>query len=234
MKQVSEISADLFALGRAASEVTRRAHGGRGWFAGWRHLRPDGTWQGPASAVFSSVEERDVASVGGMAAACALGANVFVGTSLSKVVQASSQGMRGILRLSVSARESPEEQVGRLQELQAQMTVRGAVDGVLPTPDEDALGLATLILVARCRLLLPLAQHVLVDLVRLGSKLGQICLAFGADELLGPVVNDRPLRLGENAGSHEITRAEAAQLLRGAGLRPFERVGHGQPQEFVP
>jgi 2-iminoacetate synthase ThiH len=132
------------------------------------------------------------------------------------------------------ADESPEEQLRRLGQLDEQMKVGLPVDSVAPTPSEDTLGIATLTLVARCRLFLPQVGHVMVDLERLGPKLGQLCLGFGADELFGPIVSERPLRLGEHAGDRNITRHEAAQLLRGAGMRAFERVSQGQPQEFVP
>jgi aminodeoxyfutalosine synthase len=89
-------------------------------------------------------------------------------------------------------------------------------------------------LVARCRLVLVGVPHVLVDLDRVGPKLGQLALGFGADELCGPIAETRALRLGDNAGSRAITRAEAAQLLRGAGLRAFERVAGGSLEEFAP
>jgi hypothetical protein len=229
-----DASADLLDLGRAASEQAGRAQGGRGFFACWRRLQPDGTWRGEASAACAWVEETDLQAVGGIAGARGLGANVLLGISLPVLAQAQSQGMRGILRVPVFADESPEEQLRRLKQLHEQMTVGLPVDGVAPTPDESTLGIATLTLVARCRLFLPQVAHVMVDLERLGPKLGQLCLGFGADELFGPIVSERPPRLGDHAGSREITRHEAAQLLRGAGLRAFERVGHGQPQEFMP
>jgi hypothetical protein len=60
-----------------------------------------------------------------------------------------------------------------------------------------------------------------------------LALGFGADELFGPIVTERALRLGDNAGSRALTRTEAAQLLRGAGLRAFERVAGGVTEEFT-
>lgn len=234
MSPSSEASADLLDLGRAAAEQARRGQGGRGTFACWRRLQPDGTWRGEAAAACAWVEETDLQAVGGIAGARALGANVLLGTSLPLLAQAQSQGLRGILRVSVSADESPEDQLRRLKRLHEQMNVGLPVDGVAPTPDESTLGIATLTLVACCRLSLPQVSHVMVDLERLGPKLGQLCLGFGADELFGPIVGERPPRLGDHAGSREITRHEAAQLLRGAGLRAFERVGRGQTQEFAP
>ncbi len=224
---------DLFALGREAAQQARRLHGGRGWLACWRRLRSDGTWQGAVSAPCAWVEEGDLEAVGGMAGARTSGANVLVAQSLPLLTQARSQGLRGILRVPVLAHESSEEQLARLRQVHEQTAV-GLPDAVVPTPADNTLGLATLILVARCRLLLSQVAHVMVDLGRLGPKLGQLALGFGADELFGPIVTERPLRLGEHAGSGDITRHEAAQLLRGAGLRPCERTGQDQTQEFVP
>ena len=43
-------------------------------------------------------------------------------------------------------------------------------------------------------------------------------LGFGADELFGPILPERALRLGANAHNPVMTRKEAATLLRGAGL----------------
>jgi hypothetical protein len=129
--------------------------------------------------------------------------------------------------------ESVEQQERRLAELEERVRSGLLVDGVVPTPEDDCLGLATLMFFARCRLALPKVPHVLVDLDLLGPKLGQLALAFGADELCGPIVAERALRLGDNAGSRAITRGEAAQLLRGAGLRACERVAGGALKEFA-
>ena len=54
-----------------------------------------------------------------------------------------------------------------------------------------------------------------------------MALGFGADELFGPIVSERALRLGDNAGNPAMTRKEAATLIRGAGLTPFERFADG-------
>ena len=160
--------------------------------------------------------------------------NTFVATSLPMLTEATGRGLRGLLRLAVPAEESVQQQERRLAALAEQVRGGLVLDGVVPTPEEDCLGLATLLFVARCRLALAAVPHVLVDLDRLGPKLGQLALGFGADELCGPIVAERALRLGDNASSRDITRAEAAKLLRGAGMRPFERVAGGELEEFAP
>jgi hypothetical protein len=158
----------------------------------------------------------------------------FIATSLPMLIEATGRGLRGLLRLSLTAEETVPQQEQRLAQLAAQVRGGLVLDGVVPTPEDDCLGLSTLLFVARCRLTLTGVPHVLVDLDRLGPKLGQLALGFGADELCGTIVEKRALRLGDNAGSRVLTRAEAAQLLRGAGLRAFERVARGGPQEFTP
>jgi hypothetical protein len=159
--------------------------------------------------------------------------NTFIATSLPMLTEATRCGLRGLLRVFLSAGEPAQQQEGRLAALAQQVGEGLVLDGVVPTPEEDCLGLPTLLFVARCRLVLAGVPHVLVDLDRLGPKLGQLALGFGADELCGPIVVKRALRLGDNASSRAITRAEAAQLLRGAGLRAFERVAGGALEEFA-
>jgi hypothetical protein len=227
-------SLDLFSLGRAAQAAARDATGGRGVFACWRRLLPTGLWQGPASAVSAFVEEMDLVVLGGLSATRAAGANTFVATSIPMLIEATHCGMRGLLRLPLTPDESVQQQKRRLDVLADQVREGLVLDGVIPTPEEECMGIPTLLFVARCRLALASVPHVLVDLDRLGPKLGQLALGFGADELCGPVVVERALRLGDNAGSRAITRAEAAQLLRGAGLRAFERVAGGALEEFTP
>jgi len=225
-------SNDLFVVGRLAAAAGRAATNGRGFFACWRRLLPSGLWQGPALAPCAWVEEPDLPALGGLAAARAAGANTLMATSLPLVAQASEHGLRALLRLPLPPDESSERQNQRLATLADQVRLGLTLDGVVPAPQEASLGLASLLFVARCRLTLAGVPHVLVDLDRVGPKLGQLCLGFGADELAGPIVPERPLRLGDNAGSPALTRQEAAELLRGAGLRACERVAGGALKEL--
>ena len=102
---------------------------------------------------------------------------------------------------------------------------------IIPTPVGEAQGLDTIGFFADCRRAFPQA-HIIADLELLGHKLGQLCLAFGADAIVGTIVDQRALRLGERAGSHELTRDEAAQLLRASGFEPcagLPQAGARQP-----
>ncbi|HEY0715301.1 MAG TPA: hypothetical protein VGF45_21655, partial [Polyangia bacterium] len=106
------------------------------------------------------------------------------------------------------------------------------IDGVMPTAEREPMGLDTLRFFARCRLELNV-PHVLADFDRLGHRLAQMALGFGADELFGPILPERALRLGGNAHNPILTRKEAAILLRGAGLVPCERLSNGALEEIT-
>jgi hypothetical protein len=217
---------DLFALGRAAAAAAREATGGRVVFARSRQLLATGAWRGPRDAADACVEEEDLAALGGLAAARLAGARTIVASSPALAREAA--GLRCLLRLPFRAGEPEADRRARLD------AIRGLpIDGLVPTPAGEPLGLDTLRFVALCRLEGG-TPHVVADFARLGHRLAQMCLGFGADELLGPIVSERALRLGDNAGNPAMTRKEAAVLIRGAGLLPYERGAGGVVAEYVP
>jgi hypothetical protein len=215
---------DLFTLGRQAAARAREATLGRGVFARVRQLLGTGAWRGPRDAADAYVEDQDLAALGGLTAAVQAGVRTLVAAHLGSLREAGE--LRGLLRLGYRAGEREGERLGRLEEVAAAMRGGLALDGVLPTPEGEPLGLDTVRFVALCRMHLPVT-HVVVDFARLGHRLAQMCLGFGADELFGPIVSERALRLGDNAGNPAMTRKEAATLIRGAGLQPFERGSGG-------
>jgi hypothetical protein len=230
---------DLFALGRAALARSRALHGGRGLFARTKQLLATGVWRGPRDAAEACVEEEDLAALGGLEAARALGARTLVAAgrdeaaSQALVAAAAAHGLRCLWRLPFRADEPAAARETRLAALAAAARAGLPIDGVLPTPAGEPLGLDTLLLFARSRLALPV-PHLLADFARLGHRLAQMALGFGADELHGPIHPERALRLGANAGNPVMTRKEAAILLRGAGLVPHERLGGGRLEEVAP
>jgi hypothetical protein len=215
------LGSDLFALGRAAASAARAASGGRGLFTRSRQLLGSGAWRGPRDAADSYVEEDALVELGGLGAAVDAGVRTLVATSAGAIADARQAGLRCLLRLPYRAGEPEAAREARLAAVPA-----AAIDGVLPTPEGEPLGLDTLRFVAQCRLRLAV-PHVVVDFARLGHRLAQMCLAFGADELFGPIVAERALRLGDNSGNPAATRREAATLIRGAGLEPHERTSGG-------
>ena len=105
-------------------------------------------------------------------------------------------------------------------------------EAILLWPEGEPMGLDTLSLFARIRTTTRV-RHLIADFSRLGPRLAQMCLTVGADQLFGPIVSERALRLGDNANNPSMTRKEAAALLNGAGLIPHERVGGNAIVEFA-
>ena len=220
---------DLFALGRQASAAREGRLGRRGTFVRARQLLASGGWRGPRDAAESTVDEADLAAVGGLSAVRAAGIDLFVGPADSSQARGAAEaGLRVLLRLPYRLGEDDRERLDRLAAID-----RAAYDvwGVMPAPLGEPYGLDTLRFFALCRLALPRVAHLLADVGALGPRLAQMAFGFGADELFAPIVAERALRLGANAHNPSLTRKEAATLIRGAGLAPCERFADGAIEE---
>lgn len=251
---------DLFGLGRQAAAKARQLGEGRGLFARSKRLLGTGAWHGPRDAADAYVEAEDLPALGGLRPAIDAGVRTFVASiapaasivsvaSVTSVPSAGSHGLsqstrgllaeateaelRIVLRLPFTAGEGDGARQARLAELARALAQGLTVDGVMPTPQGEPQGLDTLAYFATTRLALPV-PHVLADFARLGHRLAQMALGFGADELWGPIHPERSLRLGANAGNPIMTRKEAGILLRGAGLLPWERLSGGRLEEVTP
>ena len=134
---------------------------------------------------------------------------------------------RGLVCIPYTFGEPEADRRARL----ASVPSASSVPSLLPTPVGEPQGIDTIAFFAACRLAFP-AAHIVADLEMLGHKLGQLCLSFGADELVGSIVAQRELRLGPRASSQELTRDEAAALLRAAGFAPHERLPEGKVREL--
>jgi len=220
---------DFFASGRDALAATKMAFSGQAFFASVRRLQPDGTWSGPPAAVCALVAETALAKIGGLVAAKQQGASSVLCDSAAVAQQAEALGMRAFLRAPFTAGEPDGDRQVRLAALSAILERVPAPGGVVPVPLGEAQGLDTLQFFASCRAKFP-QVHVIADVELLGTKLGQLCLSFGADELWGAISAQRALRLGEHASSHALTRDEAALLVRAAGFVPCERLPEGKVQ----
>jgi hypothetical protein len=219
---------DIHSAGRLALAKARALFDGRAFFSSARRLQLDGSWSGPQDAACSLAEEEVLRGRGGLPAAREAGVNtVLCDIDGSFAAQVVSSGLRCLLRVHFAEDESADEGRRRLHQVADLMSPSTGIDGVMPAPVGEPQGLATLAFFAECRQAVE-HGHLVVDLERLGHKLGQLCLSFGADEILGPIVVQRALRLGERAQSHEITRDEAALLLRASGFSPCERLPDGK------
>lgn len=227
---------DLHGLARRATAARRAAVGDRASFVRARQLLATGAWRGPRDAAEAFVEEDDLAALGGWDAARALGVDLLVGgRDPQRHAAAIAGGARSIWRLYFRSGENREARVARVEALRARVAGGLAHWGVLPTPEDgsEPEGLDTLHLTASCRLALPAIGHVIADVPVLGPRLAQMALGFGADELFGPIVSERALRLGDNARNPAMTRKEAAILIRGAGLSPCERLSDLRLEEVA-
>jgi hypothetical protein len=222
---------DLFALGRRSIAAREAALGGRGTFATSRRLLATGAWRGPQGATISYVEGADLAALGGWAVAHEAGATTLVAADLAALAEASRAGARVVARVPYRTGESDAERKTRLRALADSGL---PIFGVIPTPEGEPYGLDTLRMTALCRLELPRVPHVVADVEALGPRLAQMCFGFGADELFGPIVGERALRLGDNANNPALTRKEAVTLIRGAGLTPAERLADDRLAEELP
>ena len=219
---------DIFSAGRDALAKARALFDGRAFFASARRLGADGSWSGPAQAAWCLADEDMVRIPGGLPAAREAGVNTVVcgldGTFAPEVL---ASGLRCLLRVPLGGDEGADERRRRLDQLARVVDRWAGIDGVMPAPSAQPQGLATLVFFAACRQAAGRA-HLLVDLAGFGHKLGQLCLSFGADGILGPIVVRRALRLGEHASSSDLTRDEAAELLRASGFSPCERLPDGR------
>lgn len=223
-------AADLFVLGRAANAVCRDLHRAACVFSRSRRLLSTGAWQGPKDAAETFVEEPDVAANGGLVACVAVGVKTLLATSLTAAAEAQALRLRCLLRLPYQSQELPLHRAQRIEEVQRALSQGLTLHGVLPTPIGEAFGLDTLMFFAQCRTQLDV-PHVVADFARLGHRLAQMALAFGASELHGPIVSERALRLGDNANNPSMTRKEVIVFIQGAGLVANERLHGGRTEE---
>lgn len=228
--EANDTNLDLFDMGREALAAARAAFAGQAFFVSARRLQPDGSWLGPPEATLALVAEDALAGLGGLAAARKLGASaVLCDVAGAAVSEAVGLGMRCLVCLPFAAGESIDVRRVRLDKLADLVRRIPGIDGVLPVPVGEAQGLDTLQFFAACRMTCA-AGHVVVDVELFGHKLGQLCLSFGADEILGTITGQRALRLGAHASSNALTRDEAALLLRASGFTPCERLPEGKVQ----
>jgi 2-iminoacetate synthase ThiH len=121
----------------------------------------------------------------------------------------------------------------RAEEVGPEVTVYTAdgADGVgplvvLPSGDgQDVIGLALLREVAVARVAGPPGLRVRVDWVRCGLELAQVCIGFGANELVGRIATKRglPLEPGQLAGVGKKSQRELAQIVKQRELAGFIR-----------
>ena len=224
---------DLFVLGQRAFAAAKSASGGRGVFTRSRQLLGTGAWRGPRDAALSFVDEEDLDALGGLEAAQAAGAHTVLARTVAGARAAARRELRIIGRLVYARSDAPEVRAETLRAARQLATEGLPLVGLLPTPVGEPMGLDSLRFFASLRLAVKVPL-ILADFASLGHRLAQMALGFGANELFGPILPERALRLGANAQNPVMTRKEAAVLLRGAGLAPAERLSGGTLEDVEP
>jgi aminodeoxyfutalosine synthase len=129
--------------------------------------------------------------------------------------------------------ETDEDRVDHLLRLRALQDETGGLTGLIPLafhPENTPLahlpettGQTDLRVIAASRLLLDNVPHVKAYWVQIGTKLAQIALSFGADDLVGTVVDETITHAAGATTASGMTRLEFERMIRESGREPFER-----------
>jgi aminodeoxyfutalosine synthase len=84
-------------------------------------------------------------------------------------------------------------------------------------------GFADLKTIAVSRLLLDNFAHIKAYWIMLGTKMAQVALYFGADDLDGTVMEERIGHMAGASSAEALTPEELENLIRAAGHEPVER-----------
>jgi len=223
---------DLFTLGRLASAERNSRHGNACVFSRSKRLLSTGAWHGPKDAADSFIEDADVQANGGLVACATAGVRTVLASNLDSARDAQALGFRVLLRVPFQSGEPLVARNERLSAIQDANNHGVSLHGVVPTAIGEAFGIDTLLFMAACRTQLSV-PHVVADFARLGHRLAQMSLAFGASELMGPIVSERALRLGDNANNPAMTRKEVILFIQAAGLAAHERHAAGRVEEVT-
>ena len=129
--------------------------------------------------------------------------------------------------------ETVEERVDHLMRLRALQDETGGFTGLIPLafhPENTPLahlpetsGQTDLRVIAASRLLLDNFPHVKAYWIQIGTKLAQVALSFGADDLVGTLVEETITHAAGATTARGMTRAAFEEMIRETGREPFER-----------
>ncbi len=143
------------------------------------------------------------------------------------------QGIRTNATMLYGHVETAEERVDHLLRLRELQDETGGIPGLIPlafhpenTPLADvppSTGQLDLRVIAASRLLLDNVPHIKAYWIQIGVKLAQVALYFGADDLVGTVVDETITHAAGATTASGLTRAEFERVIRESGREPFER-----------
>ena len=143
------------------------------------------------------------------------------------------QGVRTNATILYGHVETIEERVDHLMRLRDLQDETGGFTGLIPLafhPENTPLahlpassGQTDLKMIAVSRLLLDNFPHIKAYWIQIGTKLAQIALFFGADDLVGTVVDETITHAAGATTASGMTRLDFERLIRESGREPYER-----------
>ena len=129
--------------------------------------------------------------------------------------------------------ENVEDRVDHLLRLRDLQDETGGFTGLIPLafhPENTPLahlpatsGQLDLRVIAASRLLLDNFPHVKAYWIQIGTRLAQVALFFGADDLVGTVVDETITHAAGATTASGMTRTDFERMIRESGREPFER-----------
>ena len=143
------------------------------------------------------------------------------------------QGVRTNATILYGSVETVEERVDHFLRLRDLQDESGGFTGLIPLafhPENTPLaslpvssGQTDLRVIAAARLLLDNFPHIKAYWIQIGTKLAQVALFFGADDLVGTVVDETITHAAGATTASGMTRQEFERMIRETGREPFER-----------
>ena len=143
------------------------------------------------------------------------------------------QGVRTNATILYGSVETVEDRVDHLLRLRRLQDETGGFSGLIPLafhPENTPLahlpetsGRLDLKVIAASRLLLDNFPHIKAYWIQIGTKLAQIALHFGADDLVGTVVDETITHAAGAKTASGMTRREFERIIRESGREPVER-----------
>jgi aminodeoxyfutalosine synthase len=129
--------------------------------------------------------------------------------------------------------ETIEERVDHLMRIRGLQDETGGFRGLIPlafhpanTPLDDlppTSGMDDLRTIAVSRLLLDNVDHIKAYWIQIGTKVSQVALSFGADDLVGTVVDEEITHAAGASTATGLSRSAFEAMIRETGREPFER-----------
>jgi aminodeoxyfutalosine synthase len=140
--------------------------------------------------------------------------------------------------------ESVEHRVDHLRQLRALQDETGGFCGFVPLAyhpgnnnipvENPPTGFDSLRTIAISRLYLDNFDHITAYWIGLGTKLAQVALSYGADDLHGTILEENIFHMAGASSPQVQTRAEMVKAIREAGREPVQRNTFYEPMEQPP